>query len=527
MMLQPPNVFDDSLELNLIAGEMPYLELLQHIHHHFQPRHYLEIGVRHGRSLSLANCQALGIDPAPEITETLQENCQIVTAPSDDFFATQAQNFLTKSPDLIFIDGMHWFEYALRDFMNVEKWSHPASMVIIDDIFPNHPKQASRTRTTRVWMGDVWKLFMCLKKYRPDLHLIPLNSNPSGLLLVTGLNPHNRILWQHYETIIAEFANIGETPPTTVLQRVDAVAPHLELIQSVCEQRRQLRTAACYFDTQPNLPLSIIVAAYNMARELPRTLQSLSVAMQRGIDAQDYEVIVVNNSSPSPVAAINQAITAAKGELIGVWIDGARLASPGILNLACQASRLHQRPIIGTLGFHLGPDAQQRSILKGYNQAQEDLLLASINWQEDGYRLFDIASFAGSSKEGWFMPIGETNSLFLTKHTWHELGGYDERFQMPGGGLANLDLWRRACMLSNVQVILLLGEGTFHQIHNGATTNTAQNMYLIFDKEYQMIRGEPFTPPRITPMYFGTVPTQTLSKLAWSAEYAAAKNFQF
>lgn len=539
------NNFDDDPKLNCIAGETAYLELLHHIHHHLQPRHYLEIGVRHGRSLSLAKCKAIGIDPFPEITEKLTADCQIITTTSDDFFANQAVHVLTSPPDLVFIDGMHLFEYALRDFMHVEKCGHPATVVIIDDIFPNHPQQATRTRTTRVWTGDVWKLHACLKKYRPDLHLIPLNSNPTGLLLVMGLNPHNQILWQNYDLIVNEYLNSSVNPPITVLQRSEAVAPQLELIQSVCKRWRTLRTTAYYVETKQNIPLSIIVAAYNMARELPRTLQSLSPSMQQGIDIQDYEVIVVDNgstqpwdeaacrnllpnlkiqrqphSSPSPAAAINQALASARGELIGVWIDGARLASPGILHLAHQAASLHPRPIIGVLGFHLGPDMQQRSVLKGYNRDQEDLLLNSVHWEEDGYRLFNISSFAGSSKEGWFMPIGESNALFLKKNMWEELGGYDERFQMPGGGLVNLDLWRRACLSENVQVIVLLGEGTFHQLHDGATTSTAQSMYLIFDEEYKKLKGEPFTPPQVAPLYLGPVPIQILSKLAWSAEYA-------
>jgi hypothetical protein len=545
-MLSQLNDFNDSVELNGIAGDVFYLELLQQIHHHLQPNFYLEIGIRHGRSLSLAKCPAIGIDPVPEITESLSETCQIIATTSDDFFATQAKTAITTNPDLVFIDGMHWFEYALRDFMHVEQWAHSATVVIIDDIFPNHSCQATRIRTTRVWMGDVWKLHACLKKYRPDLYLLPLNSNPSGLLMITNLDSNNRVLWNNYNAIVDEYLHLSEIPPSFVLQRTEAIVPKPELIQHMCERYRKWRLAAYYVDVSQRLPMSIIVAAYNMARELPRTLLSLSPNMQRDIEAQDYEIIVVDNGSTqwwdefscrnflpklkiqrqphstlSPVNAINRAIASANGELIGVWIDGARLASPGILQLTRKASQIHKRSVIGTLGFHLGPDAQQRSSQQGYNQAQEDALLQKIKWEKNGYRLFDIASFAGSTKDGWFMPIGETNSLFLNKNMWQELDGYDERFQMPGGGLANLDVWRRACLAKNVQVIILLGEGTFHQIHtNAATTNTAQNMYLLFDEEYRTIRGEPYTPPRVAPLYFGNVPPQTLPKLAWSIQHA-------
>src|SRR6266852_6738072 len=46
--------------------------------------------------------------------------------------------------------------------------------------------------------------------------------------------------------------------------------------------------------------LSVVVVVYNMPREAPRTLHSLSAAYQRHIDPDDYEVIVVDNGSNPP-----------------------------------------------------------------------------------------------------------------------------------------------------------------------------------------------------------------------------------
>jgi len=46
--------------------------------------------------------------------------------------------------------------------------------------------------------------------------------------------------------------------------------------------------------------LSVVVVVYNMPREAPRTLLSLSATYQRHIDADDYEVIVVDNGSNPP-----------------------------------------------------------------------------------------------------------------------------------------------------------------------------------------------------------------------------------
>jgi len=48
--------------------------------------------------------------------------------------------------------------------------------------------------------------------------------------------------------------------------------------------------------------LSIIVAAYDMQREIHRTLLSLSEKYQENISKDDYEVIVLDNGSPISLA---------------------------------------------------------------------------------------------------------------------------------------------------------------------------------------------------------------------------------
>jgi glycosyltransferase involved in cell wall biosynthesis len=218
--------------------------------------------------------------------------------------------------------------------------------------------------------------------------------------------------------------------------------------------------------------LSVIVISYNMARELPRTIRSLSAAMQKNIDPGEYEVIVIDNGSVqpfdeaavrrfipdlvvhrftnatvSPVPAINYGLTLARGDLVGVFIDGARMSSPGLLARALSASKLHERPMIGTIAFHLGPQVQMESIKHGYNHLVEDELLANSGWETDGYRLFAISAFAGSSAGGWFdLPV-ESNAVFLRAEHWRALGGWDEGFVSPGGGLVNLDTWSRIAQI--------------------------------------------------------------------------------
>ncbi len=140
-----------------------------------QPNNYLEIGVQTGKSLALASCPAIGVDPMPQIKSPLGPHAQLVRATSDEFFESRASKMISAPLELVFIDGMHLFEYAFRDFINIEKYAEAHTVVVIDDIFPGHPAQAERDRHTRAWTGDVWKLLVTLQQHRADLNLLMLD----------------------------------------------------------------------------------------------------------------------------------------------------------------------------------------------------------------------------------------------------------------------------------------------------------------------------------------------------------------
>jgi SAM-dependent methyltransferase len=204
-------------------GDAPYLEVLRRIHHVLQPDVYLEIGVRTGASLALATRTAIGVDPFPELSRPLGPATTVVPTTSDAFFDSVAPRFLRRPPALAFIDGLHLFENVLRDFINVERHAASATLVVVDDCFPAHPAQAERRRRTRAWTGDVWKLYRCLRERRPGLFLQPVDASPSGLLLISGLDPRDRTLHDAYDEIVAEAAAGPSGPPDWIVSRRDAI----------------------------------------------------------------------------------------------------------------------------------------------------------------------------------------------------------------------------------------------------------------------------------------------------------------
>lgn len=287
------------------------------------------------------------------------------------------------------------------------------------------------------------------------------------------------------------------------------------------------------------------MVAFDMARELPRTLRSLSPALQRDVDAGGYEVIVVDNGSrlpvdptlaerfggrlrlerldpapPSPARAANHGIGIAEGDLVGLVVDGARLVSPGLVAGAARAAVLAETPVITAPALHLGDTPHMRAAEVGYDQTAEDELLASSGWEEDAYRLFGLSSLAGSSGRGLFGPMGESSSLFLRRQAWRELGGLDERFALPGGGLVNHDLYRRACALPGAELIVLLGEGTFHQHHGGAATS-GRHTWDEMHADYVAVTGSSHRPPPNQPLYVGKVSPSVLPLVERSARQAA------
>jgi hypothetical protein len=183
---------------------LQYREVLRRTHEACRPAVYVEIGVKYGGSIVLAQpgTRIVGVDPSPQLRVALPPDTDLVEETSDDFFEHSTIADVAGAPaDLSFIDGWHAFDFALRDFRNLERNSHTSSVILFHDCYPRNVEKQHLA-------ADVWKLALALRDYRPDLDLRTVDTPPTGLGLVRGLDPSNTVLWDKYDEILERYRDL-------------------------------------------------------------------------------------------------------------------------------------------------------------------------------------------------------------------------------------------------------------------------------------------------------------------------------
>ena len=231
-------------------------EFLAALHRVVGPRTYLETGVSDGQSLTLSRVPSVGIDPAFSVTREISTDVHLVRATSDEFFARRDPLARLPRPviDLAFIDGMHLAEFALRDFMNIERYSAPSTVIVFDDTLSRNVDEAARDRHTGPWTGDVYKVVHALRQLRPDLITLQVGTKGSGTAMVVLPDAASTVLIENYDRLVAEMvAPDPQDVPEDVLGRTDAVDPQEIVDSPIWEHLRHLRdrrrsTAAAEFE---------------------------------------------------------------------------------------------------------------------------------------------------------------------------------------------------------------------------------------------------------------------------------------
>ena len=200
-----------------------YKLVLKALHRALKPKRYFEIGTATGGALGLSDCMSLAVDPKFQLGDGgigVKPACLLFQTTSDSFFAEFDPTALLRGPiDLAFLDGMLWYEFLLRDFMNTERNCKRNSVIVLHDCMPTdlhiarrHPGDMTFSQLSDKgdqWAGDAWKAVAILMQCRPDLVIYGTKVAPTGLILITNLDPTSRVLDQDYFEVVRHFSGMS------------------------------------------------------------------------------------------------------------------------------------------------------------------------------------------------------------------------------------------------------------------------------------------------------------------------------
>jgi Methyltransferase domain len=141
---------------------------------------YLEIGLWEAGTFRAVNAaEKWGVDPCFRFNPggVANPKVHLYEMTSDVFFETQN----VPGIDVAFIDGLHTFNQALRDLLNILCVVPRHGVIILDDVMPTtyvesigDPGLLNRVRTktgdpSQSWAGDVYKIVFFIEAYLPLL----------------------------------------------------------------------------------------------------------------------------------------------------------------------------------------------------------------------------------------------------------------------------------------------------------------------------------------------------------------------
>lgn len=86
----------------------------------------------------------------------------------------------------------------------------PGGAIILHDCLPwnfaatrrLNPQGEGFEPVTGGWAGDAWKLLALVQEQRPDIQVTLLDCPPTGLALLSALNPASETLWAGYGRLV-------------------------------------------------------------------------------------------------------------------------------------------------------------------------------------------------------------------------------------------------------------------------------------------------------------------------------------
>jgi SAM-dependent methyltransferase len=145
----------------------PRVAIIQAELDRFDKPRYLEVGIFDGLVfLQIRAATKVAVDPRIRMSwwrrwrEGRRAGVSFHEMPSDDFFRDLGDQ---EGFDVVFVDGLHLYEQALRDAENALARLAPGGVVLMHDCNPTAAAVADRNPEVafenghRAWCGDVWK----------------------------------------------------------------------------------------------------------------------------------------------------------------------------------------------------------------------------------------------------------------------------------------------------------------------------------------------------------------------------------
>jgi hypothetical protein len=149
---------------------------------------YVEIGVDSGQTFSKVSApRKHAVDPAFKYDweEVKNENEEFFVMTSDEYF----ENHADKIDGVVYVDGYHSYDQALRDIENALSIASPRSIILVDDVSPRNESDARTLKPGEDpgnWTGDVWKAIVHIRTTRPDLKVKTMLKYPGLSYIIFG-----------------------------------------------------------------------------------------------------------------------------------------------------------------------------------------------------------------------------------------------------------------------------------------------------------------------------------------------------
>ena len=203
---------------------MERLQFLEYLIKNRNFKNYLEIGVEEGHIFFKVKCpNKIAVDPKFIINPRwkirhwlyypLNIFNRFFEKTSDKFFDQNAPKvYSRKKIHLALVDGMHEYEFALRDIENTVEYMEADSVILVHDCNPII-KQASVSfkdwearQFTGHWNGDVWKAILHIRSLRKDLTAFVLDCD-HGIGFITKKKDDNTLSFTEEEIQKLTFEN--------------------------------------------------------------------------------------------------------------------------------------------------------------------------------------------------------------------------------------------------------------------------------------------------------------------------------